>query len=102
MSLDNVYAGDYGQPIELTFIDVDTFSAANISGYSDTIKMIFITPEREVMAKTATFKTDGTDGIIRYVVEQDFLTAGKWSVRGQVASGAAQLTTEIHGFEVEP
>ena len=93
--------GDYGQVIELTFIDVDTDAAADISGYSDTIQMIFTSPSGTVTAKTATFKTDGSDGIIKYTTEEDFLTAGKWSVRGRVASSTARLTSTQHNFTVE-
>ena len=41
MSLEKIIAADYGQPIELTFIDVDTGEAADISGYVTTIQMVF-------------------------------------------------------------
>lgn len=101
MSLNYIVAGDYGQTIELTFIDVDTEAAADVSGYSDTIQMIFTSPSGTATAKTATFKTDGSDGVIEYTVDADFLTAGKWSVRGRVASGSARLTSLPHSFWVE-
>lgn len=100
MSLKNIVAGDYGQAIELTFIDVDTDAAADISGYTTTIQMLFESPSGTETAKTATFKTDGSDGIIRYTVESDFLTAGKWRVRGRVTAGGKRLTTVEHVFEV--
>lgn len=100
MSLDNIYSGDYGQVIELTFVDVDTDTAADISSYSSTIQMLFTKPDGTAAAKTATFKTDGSDGIIQYTVESDFLTAGTWYVRGRVASGSARLTTHNYNFEV--
>lgn len=100
MSLKNIYAGDYGQEIELTFIDVDTDFVADISGYSSAIQMIFTKPDESIVAKTATFKSDGTDGAICYTVESGFLIAGNWKVRGRVSSGSAQLTTENHSFTV--
>jgi hypothetical protein len=100
MSLDKIIAGDYGQVIELTFNDVDTDAAADISSYSTTISMIFTNPAGAATTKTATFKTDGTDGVIQYTVESSFLTAGSWSVRGRVAAGAAQLSTEEYAFKV--
>ncbi len=100
MSLEKIIAGDYGQDIELTFIDVDTDAAADVSGYSSTIQMVFTDPDDTVTSKTATFKTDGSDGIIEYTVESDFLTAGSWSVRGRVAAGNAKLSTEDYSFKV--
>ena len=104
MSLQYIVKDDYGQDIELTFIDVDTDSAADISSYSTTIQMIFTKPDGTSGAsetKTATFKTDGTDGVITYTVESSFLdTAGQWQVRGQVKSASATLTTVQHSFEV--
>lgn len=101
MSLSNIIAGDYGQVIELTFIDVDTSAATDISAYSSTIQMVFISPTGTETAKTATFKTDGSDGIIQYTTEDGFLTAGNWKVRGKVASGSAVLSTVNHKFTVE-
>lgn len=100
MSLQNIIASDYGQVIELTFIDVDTDAAADISGYSTTKQMIFTLPDGTSATKTATFKTDGTDGIIQYTVESSFLTAGAWEVRGRVLSASAQLSTALHSFKV--
>jgi hypothetical protein len=100
MSLEKIISGDYGQVLELTFIDVDTDAAADISGYSTTIQMVFTDPDDTETAKTATFKTDGTDGIIEYTVDATFLTAGSWRVRGRVAAGNARLSTEDYAFKV--
>ncbi len=102
MSLEKIIAGDYGQVIELTFIDVDTDAAADVSGYSSTIQIVFTEEGGTPTAKTATFKTDGTDGIIQYTVEDAFLTEGSWKVRGRVAAGNAKLTTEDYSFKVYP
>jgi hypothetical protein len=100
MSLLYIVNGDYGQVIELTFMDVDTDAAADISNYSTTIQMVFVSPAGVSTAKTATFKTDGTNGVIQYTTESGFLTTGQWTVRGKVASGVAVLTTVLHHFEV--
>lgn len=100
MSLKGIVAGDYGQAIELTFVDVDTEAAVNIGSYTTTTQMLFTSPAGVETAKTATFKTDGSDGIITYTVESGFLTAGFWKVRGRVTSGTAVLTTDYHLFEV--
>ncbi len=100
MSLLDIISGDYGQVIELTFIDVDTDAAADISSYSTAIKMVFTSPTGVETEKTATFKTDGSDGIIKYTTETGLLTAGWWYVRGQVQGGSAKLTTTKHKFKV--
>jgi len=101
MSLEFIVASDYGQVIEITFIDVDTDAAANISGYTTTKSMIFTSPAGVATTKAATFKTDGSDGIIQYTVEAAFLTAGSWHVRGQVKKAAATLSTQNYNFIVE-
>lgn len=102
MSLDLIYEGDYGQPIEMTIKDVDTGQAADISGYSSLQELVFTKPDGSVVAKTAEFVTDGTDGKIDYTTESGFLTEGFWEVVGRVAAGAAVLTSEVHRFKVLP
>jgi len=102
MSFLDIIKDDYGQVAKITFIDVDTDAAADISSYSSTISMIFTDPAGTETTKTAAFDSDGTDGIIAYTVESGFIdTAGNWTVRGRVASGSAVLTTVEHTFNVK-
>lgn len=101
MSFDKIVNGDYGQTAQLTFTDVDTDAAADISSYSTTIQMIFVDPGGNETAKTATFATDGSDGVIEYTVESGlFDEAGDWQVYGRVAGAASRLTTVKHKFWV--
>ncbi len=101
MSFDYIVVDDYGQVAKLTFIDVDTDAAADVSTYSTTIEMIFTDPSGTETAKTAAFDSDGTDGIIKYTVDASFIdAAGSWRVRGRVKSANATLTTEEHYFNV--
>jgi hypothetical protein len=101
MSFDNIVVGDYGQVAKLTFIDVDTSAAADISSYSTAQQMVFTDPSGTKTAKTAAFDSDGTDGIIKYTVDNSFIdAAGLWKVRGRVTSGSAELTTVEHEFLV--
>ena len=103
MSLDNIIKDDYGQEILLTFIDVDTTNAADISAYSTSQKMIFTSPSKVQSEKTAAFDSDGTDGIIAYTLaDGDIDEAGKWKIRGRVTSATATLTSEEIGFFVHP
>ena len=69
MSFKNIVVGDFGQVAQLTINDVDTGAAADISSYSSTIQMIFTDPSGTETAKTATFVTDGSDGLIKYTIE---------------------------------
>ena len=101
MTFKNIVAGDFGQVAKLTIIDVDTKAAADVSTYSSTIEMIFTDPSGTETAKTATFDTDGTDGVIEYTTEDGLIdAAGNWSVRGRVQGAASKLTSVIHNFEV--
>lgn len=101
MSFKNIVKGDYGQVAKLTFIDVDTDSAVDISGYATTIQMIFTDPDGAETAKTATWSTDGTDGVIQYTIETSlFDAAGYWQVRGRVKGASSTLTTVNHTFPV--
>ena len=101
MSLENIIVDDYGQVIELTIIDIDTDAAADVSSYTTAQTMIFTNPAGTVTVKIASFKTDGSDGIIRYTVQENFLSqAGVWRVRARVTSGSAKLTSVTHKFDV--
>ena len=101
MSFDYIIADDYGQVAKITFIDVDTDAAADISSYSTTISMLFTDPSGNTVTKTAAFDSDGTDGVIKYTLANgDIDESGYWVVRGRVASGSAVLTTEEHTFLV--
>lgn len=103
MSFNKIVVGDYGQVCQITVIDVDTRAAADISAYATTIQMIFTDPDGVETAKTAAFDTDGTDGVIAYTLEDGLIdAAGRWTVRGRVASASAVLTTEKHKFWVIP
>lgn len=104
MSFEIIVKSDYGQVAKITFIDVDSpDTAVDISGYSTSQAMIFTDPSGNATSKTATFDTDGTDGVIKYTIESSlFDEAGIWKVRGKVTSAAATLTTEEHNFKVLP
>lgn len=101
MSWDKIVNGDYGQTGELTFVDVDTGNAQDISSYSSSIQMILRDPTGAEATVTASFVTDGTDGKIQYTLANgDIDAAGNWKVRGKVSTGTAVLTSEWLEFNV--
>ena len=101
MSLNGIVKDDYGYALELTYIDVDTESAADISGYTTSQSVILRDPGGNSATKTAAFKTDGSDGVVTYTVaDGDIDEEGTWNVRVQVESGAGLLTSLWEEFYV--
>lgn len=101
MSLEYIVAGDYGQTLQLTVLDVDTNAAADLSGYTSTQVIILRDPDGNEASKTAAFATDGSDGVVEYtLVADDIDEEGKWRARVRVTSGTAKLTSVWHHFTV--
>ena len=101
MSLLKIVVNDYGQTLKLTFTDVDTDAAADISAYSTAQQVILKDPGGNSATKTAAFDSDGSDGIVKYTLaDGDIDEAGGWAVRGKVTSSTAVLTTEWAYFDV--
>lgn len=101
MSLNYIVEDDYGQVITLTVLDTDTNSAADISGYATTIQIQLKDPSGNIAAKTATYFTDGSDGIILYTLaDGDIDEAGRWYIRAKVTAASAVLSSHWTGFDV--
>lgn len=101
MSLEDIIAGDYGQTIQLTVLDVDTNAAADLSGYTTSQLIILRDPDGNEASKTAAFTTDGSDGVVEYtLVEDDIDEEGNWRARVQVTSATAKLTSLWSPFTV--
>lgn len=101
MSLNYIIKGDYGFPLEITVIDVDTDQPADLTQHANTVQMLFKDPNAVITAKNASFVTDGSDGLVKYDAEDgDFDIAGTWYVRVSVASLSAKLSTEWGRFPV--
>jgi len=98
MSFDDIHAEDYGWISRLTVQQDGT--AVDISGFS-TKQMIFIDPSGTATTKSASFYSDGTDGIIEYTVEDGLVDApGWWKVFGRVSGGTSEITTDYIDFQV--
>lgn len=101
MSLAGIHVGDYGHSITLTFLDIDTGSAADISAYTTGQSMTLEDPAGVQSSVTAAFVTDGTDGQIDYTVASGlFDQAGVWYIRGVVTAASGQLATSWRAFSV--
>lgn len=99
MSLSGIMVGAYGNPIRLTCKEDGV--AADISAYTTTRQLIFADPSGNASAKTASFYTDGTDGVLTYTVESGlFDEAGNWRVQAKIATASKVVYSETLEFEV--
>ncbi len=78
-----VFAGDVGTIFRVTITDENN---AVVDCSTTTTKQIwFKKPTGEVVKKTATFTTSGTDGQIEYAaIAGDLVPAGVWELEGYV------------------
>lgn len=93
-----VQFGDIGAVFEVTvenedgIIDVSTAS---------TKKIIFRKSDGTTLIKTASFASDGTDGIIKYVSQEDDIdTLGIWEYQSYTIIGSEKLYGRIFKFRV--
>lgn len=97
-----IHVGDVGTAFKITVKDEDE---AVIDISTATLKQIwFQKADGTVVTKTASFVTDGTDGQMQYVTEDDDLDqTGKWKIQGYIEIGASRkVHTDISEFKVWP
>lgn len=100
MPMTGIHATDFGYAIDLRMVQDGV--AQDISSY--TTKTFFFLPPGEVAAveKTAIFKTNGVDGWLRYIVEEDFIADPQtWKVYAQVTKVGGQITSDPVNFFVK-
>lgn len=68
-----------------------------------TLQLIFQKPGGTSSTKTASFYTDGVDGIMQYISESGFLNeSGKWRMQGYIyLSSSGVYHTETESFKVK-
>lgn len=100
MSANFFFLNDYGVPVDLQVLDQNC-AAKDISG-SSAREFEFHKPDGTIVTKTAVFRTDGTDGWLRYLLEAGVLdTVGTWSVRAKVTISGGAYRTEKVQFAVK-
>lgn len=100
-----IHVGDIGTLIEVTLYDCTT--VVDLTGATST-ELIFVKPSGEKVTVDATFKTDGTDGILQYIVpeadqENDpefFNEYGTWKIQGKVVLPTGTWNSDIAKFKV--
>ena len=94
----DIRVADIGVTFKITITDCDT--AVDISTAS-TKQIWLYKPDGTVLTKTASFFTDGTDGIITYTtVSGDIDIAGFWRIEAYVVMGTSEYHSEIERFRV--
>lgn len=94
----NIHKDDYGWTGKLRI--VQDAVAQNISTYT-TRQFIFRKPSGTTVAKTATFVTDGADGVLQYTVESGLVDeVGTWQVQARISKSGAVLTSAPIYFSV--
>lgn len=94
----DIHINDYGWVGKLALKQDGV--AVDISSYT-TRQFIFKSPAGVKTTKTATFDTDGTDGVLKYTVEDGLIDDdGNWYVQARISKSGAVLTSAELRFNV--
>lgn len=97
-----IHQSDKKTTLTATVVD-DNGDAVDISG-ATTMTFVLEKPDGTVTTKTASFLTDGTDGIVKYdTVTDDFDVSGLWHFQAyiDISTGDTVFHTDIEQFEVK-
>ena len=93
------YQNDVGTIIEATILDNGAPFPIPVGSV---LKIRFEKPNGQVVTKTATVQTDGSDGVIEYeVVAGDFDQVGNWLAQGYISFNDKQWSSDPDTFEVK-
>jgi hypothetical protein len=93
------HVNNTGTDFQVTIKDCNG-SALDISD-ATTTTIIFKKPSGTNLTKTASFVTDGTDGLLRYVsVDGDIDEIGTWKIQASVTTPAGTWTSSFESFKV--
>lgn len=97
------HVGDTGTILECTIVDCqDPPQIIDISSATVTKDITIRAPDYSKSTKSGVFKTDGTDGIVQYVILGTDLTAeGTWSIQAKVLLSDGEWYSEIDTFPVK-
>ncbi len=99
--IEEVQLNDIGTHFEAVIYDgPDSSSIVDVS-LATTKQIVFQKSDRTVYIATAEFKTDGTDGIVRYVtVDGDLTPKGDWKLQARVKLPDGEWNSNILEFKV--
>jgi len=95
-----IHLNDVGTVFKVRIIDDSTNAALDVSD-ATTKQIKFKKPDGTVVAQTAVFTTDGSDGYIQYTtVANDLNALSQWHIQGFVSSATYENHSEISTFDV--
>ncbi len=99
MAANEIRVGDIGTKFQVTI--KDGASVVDISSAISTKQIILKKPDGTKLTNTATFSSDGEDGVMHYTtVDGDLDVAGVWKLQGKVVITAGTFSTDIYSFKV--
>ena len=99
MSANEIHVGDIGTSFQVTLYD--STNIVDISG-ATTKTLYFLKPDGTTkLTKTASFLTDGTDGILEYLtISGDLDVSGTWKIQAKVVLPSGEWSSDIGKFKV--
>lgn len=86
--------------IKATMRDQDENLLTDIAS-ATTLELWLVRPDNEVLTKTASLYTDGSDGIIKYqCTNSDLSLAGTWSIQGFAVINSGYYHSDIQTMTV--
>jgi len=94
-----IHKGDIGTKLILTILDDG--EAVDISACTSK-EIMFEKADKTIMTKTASFRTDGTDGKIFWMTTlvTDLDLPGQWKIQGKISIGGGTWRTQVGVFRV--
>ena len=100
MSSKEIHIGSIGHIFDLTIYD-ENDNIVDISSATTTKNIIFCKTDGTIVVKNASFKTDGTDGIMSYTtVSGDIDQSGMWKIQGYVVLATGSWYTDIKNINI--
>ncbi len=98
----NPQINDKGTIFELTITEADGVTIVDVST-ALTKEVCFEKPDETLLTKTASFLTDGTDGIITYkTLAGDLDADGPWKIQAHVELSATEdFNSQVEAFVVD-
>ena len=101
--IEEAHLNDIGTVFRITVYDTDSTGTASILDISaaTTIQIIFRKSDGNLLTKTATLTTDGSDGQMQYTtVDGDLNVGGTWNIQSKIVSGDGTWKTDVGSFKV--
>lgn len=97
----DIHVGDIGTMFKLTIVDQDGIPVPMDNSF--VVTMTFLLPDKSTIDRTASFLTDGSDGIVKYItVAGDLTQAGRWQLQAVVKKmSGPTILQEYHSDSVK-